>query len=178
MRASSLAALLLLLPAAAHADAAMPILYVFAPILVLSFFPVVFIEALLYRNRLAISLPAALSSSLKANLASTLAGLPLAWIIVTGLGGLVHPGGAFDPGGFSTELLWRGRYGEFFLVVLLQLGPAYFVSVWIERAVLVQSFQSVDKDKLLSLSWAANTASYAFLFVLCFLLPAVFSPRG
>jgi hypothetical protein len=79
-RSAVIVALLLLLPATAHANAGVPMLAFVWPGFWLAFIPIVLIEALVARRVLGLALSDGLRVSLSANLWSTALGIPLTWL--------------------------------------------------------------------------------------------------
>ena len=75
-----------LLPSSASADIGLPMLFVVWPPLVLLLLPVIAIEASCAHRVLGLDWRRALSVSGRANLISTLLGVPLAWLLIVLLG--------------------------------------------------------------------------------------------
>ena len=61
------------------ADIGVPMIFVQWPLMICALLPVIAIEALVVRKRLSLSYGRAFGGATKANVVSTLAGVPLAW---------------------------------------------------------------------------------------------------
>jgi len=88
---SSVILLALCLPGAAQANVGVPTLFVFGPLMFLALGPIIGIEAWVLASRLGVSIGEAVRASTYANLASTLIGVPFAWIATLFLGLFARP---------------------------------------------------------------------------------------
>lgn len=155
----------------ARANAYIPIEAVSTAVFLAAFLPICLIEAAWYHWRLGVREPRALVVSLAANLASSVLGVPLSWLSLTLVGQAANPAEMFDPGGY---VLWdaaipdRGRH---LLYMLVHVLPAFAVSGKSESWVLGRLLPSSEPGALKRAVWEANAASYAFLYVLLYVLP-------
>ena len=162
-------------PFYAFADGGIPMIFLGYPFILAVFFCVCAIETWFYIRSLQIKTAELVLPVILANLASTVLGYPIAWILLFGLQALNTRG--YDLG-FSyiwmkilaitlqsswpseSEMHWMNP-----IVGMVGLIPTYFLSVWIEFLVLKKF--SFGKSKIPKKAvWRANLFSYAFLFVI------------
>jgi len=158
------------------------------PAMLLLLFPIIMIESLVMGAKLGMSAAEAYRGAWRANLASTLLGIPLAWGLMFGLqlGSevLFERVGKTLP---AVETVYQSRFktpilrlasvpleaawveGEDGCLVAaaaaILLIPSFFLSVWIERFVCRRFWRSVEVRDVTKAVWKANLASYAFLMV-------------
>lgn len=83
LRIFGLAGLLFVLnPALAHADAGVPMIFLTFPSMILALIPIVLIEAGIFTWLLHIKYHQTILPSLFGNLASTIIGIPLSWLLM------------------------------------------------------------------------------------------------
>lgn len=71
-----------LIPTVAHANAGLPMIFAITPIMVCALVPIVIVEALIYAKALGVTVTSAIASSTRANLITTLVGVPMTWGIL------------------------------------------------------------------------------------------------
>ncbi len=173
-------------PAVAHADAGVPMMALMAVPMWASLLAIIPLEAWVATRRLGTSWGRSLRVSAIANLVSTVAGVPLTWIVLTvGELGLTGLGSAFAPRGHLYPHMLIGEVGErmvFFFVTspwlypdenalywmvpaaaLLLLVPFFFASVWIEYRVARRMLGRDQAPRILAWAWRANMVSYILL---------------
>ena len=169
------------------ADVGIPMIFVQWPLMIAALIPVIIVEALLIRRWIPLSYRDALIGTAKANLVSTLAGYPLAWLIMFAVElGVMFPLAAasmkwhwnflespfFQILGFAFGVAWLGPPADssgYWLVPLaaaLLLVPSFYISVWIERLICRRAWPNSDAAVVRRAVFRANLASYAVLFVL------------
>jgi hypothetical protein len=144
--------------------------------------PVIAIEALIMRKRLVLSYARAFTGAAKANVISTLVGVPLAWAIMLAVEfATLYPVTlAADKWHWRGEspvfsifyvlgMAWTGPVGNstwpIALAAALLLIPTFFVSIRIERRLYRRSYTEQDTVLVDHACWFANLCSYALLFV-------------
>jgi hypothetical protein len=163
-------AALMATPLSARADVGIPVAVVFWPATWVLLLPVVVIEAFVARRILGLSLRQGLKLSLKANAWSTLAGVPLACLLMLKPGlvaGRVGAGRAgwlaWLSGSFLGSAVWLDGTPDWALFAgpALLCVPCYFLSVWIETWSAETTVPRADARK-----WAvtANRMTYGVLF--------------
>ena len=161
-----------------------PMLFVQMPAMVAALVPIITIEALFVRPRLAISYGEAFAGASVANIVSTIFGIPVAWLI------LVVPEMLFEsriykfadrlhefssPLSMTFQMLttfpWLDPdetrlYWTVPVASALLLVPSYFASIWLERPICRRVWRHVDSSTTWRAVTHANQLSYAALFVL------------
>ena len=166
------------------ADVGIPMIYVQWPLMLCALVPVIAIEALLVRRWLPLSYKNAFAGIARANLISTVVGVPLAWLAMLALElvtllplafaaqkwhwRLESP--LFYAVGFILGSAWVGpsRGDSAWPIVLaaaLLLIPSFYLSVWIERRSCSRSWPSLDPGGIGRAVFFSNLASYALLLV-------------
>ncbi len=185
------AALLLALAVPARADAGIPMLAVTWPAMLVALLPIIAIEALVLKSRLKLSLQVTAKAAALANVVSTVAGIPVTWLILAVLEFLFTRGGtAF---GLATPLRrflsvtiqapWLVPYGPSEMrwmvpTAALALIPPFFLASWLLETLIVSASlrkRNLDLWKphdprarsrvLRSSVFRANIASYAMLAI-------------
>ena len=163
------------------ADAGVPMIFIQWPLMLCALIPVIAIEAEVTRRQLALPVRRAFAGAAKANIISTLAGVPLAWAIMLGVElAVLLPASHFprkfhwlmeSPGMYLQYVLgmaWMGPPGKspwpIALAAALLLIPTFFVSVFLERRSYRRSLSDLDAVAVDRSVWCANLASYALLF--------------
>jgi hypothetical protein len=167
------------------ADVGIPMIFVQWPLMIGALIPVIIVEALLIRRWVQLSYRDAFIGTTKANLLSTLAGFPLAWLAMFVVEmAVLYPVSIaaekwhwnfdspfFQIVGFVVGMAWLGpaEPEDYWLVPLaaaLLLVPSFYVSVWLERFVCRRAWPSSDAAAVRLGVYRANLASYAVLFIL------------
>jgi hypothetical protein len=167
------------------ADIGIPMIFVQWPLMLGALIPVVIVEALLIRRWVPLSYRDAFVGTTKANLLSTLAGIPLAWLamFVVEISVMFPVAFAADKWhwnlnspffqivGFLLGIAWLGPGGDegYWLVPLaaaLLLIPSFYVSVWLECFVCLRAWPGSEAVLVRRGVYRANMASYFLLFVL------------
>ncbi len=146
-------------------------------IMVFLLLPVVLVEAVVLEQRHLLKVVEALKLSLLANLRSTFVGLPLgylfAWLglIPVGLFAALLPENVSSPISRILEnMVAHGgtvpnKYDEvaFYLGTLLVMIPYYFVTLRVERKVIVKRNPSLDTPRLWGTVYLMNVSTYSLL---------------
>lgn len=168
------------------ADVGIPMIFVQWPLMLGALVPVIIVEALLIRRWVQLSYRDAFIGVTKANLLSTLAGVPLAWLVmfVLELAIMIPLGMAADKWhwnifdspvfqvvGFVIGMAWLGpaEGSGYWLVPLaaaLLLIPSFYVSVWLESKICRRAWPDIDSAAVRRGVFRVNLASYVVLFIL------------
>lgn len=166
-------------PLPAFADAGIPMIFLTFPAMLIALVPVILIETFVIHKALEIPYKKALIPNSVANLASTVAGFPLAWGLLLGLE-LLTTGGGCGPGfgTISSSILtvilesawlcpWEDHLYWLMPVAFINcLIIAFFISIWIEYFVMKKMLKEHDKAKIKKATYKANLVSYALLIIL------------
>lgn len=181
-RRTFLAMTLSLFSLAAFADTGIPMLVLVWPVFGLALLPIIGIEYIILRKRLAgFTSKRLLLAASVSNITSTVIGIPLTWACLMGIQMLVPGGGS----GYAQ----LGTFWNYFLSVTVQspwlmpyesnlywmipvaflvlLVPFFFVSYWIEAIVTVRLLK--DKQKRLAIQkavWVGNVCTYSMMAML------------
>jgi hypothetical protein len=170
------------------ADLGLPMIFVEWPLMLCALLPVIGLEGLVIHRSLSLSYRAAFLGVGKANIYSTLVGVPMAWGIMflfqlaTSLVMIplalaqqkwhwtVLNAPIFQAVGFLLSLAWElPLKGQLYWIVptaaTLLLIPCFFVSVRLERRSCLCSWPSVDPAAVWRSVFLANLWSYGFLFL-------------
>lgn len=164
-----------ILPSMAHADAGVPMLFLVMPVFGLSLVPIVLIEAVYLQRKLGISFRSAGVASLAANAASTIAGIPFAWLTLVALQLVTGGGGAYGLDSvlgrvaavtwqapwlipYESDLHWMIPVAGTVLLV-----PFFFVSWWVEYRVCLKRVPYVPSSEVKYAVRNANLITYALL---------------
>lgn len=166
------------------ADIGIPMIFLQWPLMIAAMIPVILVEAVLIRHWVPLSYRDALIGTAQANLMSTFAGIPLAWLamFVVEMAVLFPAGMAaekwhwkfdspfFQAVGFLAEIAWLAPTDESYwlapLAAAFLLIPSFYVSVWLERFVCHRAWPDADPAAIRLGVYRANLASYAVLFIL------------
>jgi hypothetical protein len=168
------------------ADVGIPMIFVQWPLMIGALIPVIIVEALLIRRWVELSYRDAFIGVTKANLLSTLAVIPLAWLVMFALEMLVMLPLAmaankwhwhfldspfFQIVSFPLAVAWLGpaENAGYWLVPLaaaLLLIPSFYVSVWLESKICRRAWPDIDSLVVRRGVYRANLASYVVLFIL------------
>jgi len=167
-------------PALLFANIGLPMIFISYPLMLAAFLPVVFVESFVISKFTKLPLKESIGPLFIANLATTVVGFPISWGLLLGFE-LLTTGGSCGPGfdnlalGILTIILesaWlcpRGdvNYGEIIvpLALIVSFIVAFFLSVIVEKLILVKVIDGVEKKKLKRSVWIANSVSYLFLTV-------------
>ena len=165
----------ILLPAAAQANAGVPMIFVVAPILGLAFVPIVVAEGAFMKVSLALDTSKAYAASILGNASSTFAGIPLTWGLLVSLqlvsgGGSAH--GIETPFQRAIAVTWQGPWlipyeGDLHWMVpsaaLFLSIPFFLVSVWSERLVCTRFLHTLDRTLVRRAVLEANAITYVAL---------------
>ena len=159
------------------ADAGVPMLAVVWPISWLLLLPIVIVEALVAQALLDLEPRQSLVVAAKANVASTLIGIPLTWLLLLLVELLLSKGLAYGLGtptdkllAFTLQAPWLIPYeGSLHWLVpaaaIVLCVPFFIVSVFTERAVVRRLLPQASPSAVTHWSWRANLITYGF--VLC-----------
>lgn len=181
----------------AHADVGVPMLAVMWPPAWLLLLVIVPIEGYFARRIMSLDWRSALGVSLRANLASTLVGIPLTWLLLVlvelGTGYAAYllkfdqanvPLGVQRAVAITVLAPWLGPgdWGAWIVpaAAAYLCIPFFFVSVLIESRVAVRRLGPLEAPLVRRWSWYANGFSYAtiFAFLVAWALGSAFSHRG
>jgi len=167
------------------ANMGVPMLLIQMPAMFFALVPVIVVEALFVRARLALPRREAFKAVTAANVLSTIVGIPIAWLVIVigqqtldttfrRLPAHFHAD-AHSPLWISYEMLttfaWldpdeANLYWMVPVASALLLIPSYFASVWIERPVCRDSWRHLQPAAVSRVVTQANRLSYGGLFVL------------
>jgi hypothetical protein len=172
--------LVFLCPSLAYADAGLPLIFVTYPAMFIALIPIVLIEAMVLARVLQIKYRSGVFPSLWANLASTLAGIPLAWLCmfavqmgmaVISLSLLHHPTvlSKIYPLSFPAWIPPTGLDGLWTIALTIGIGfiPAYFISVALEFLIIRTFFKDHNAGVVKKAVIRANLLSYGILILAC-----------
>ena len=145
------------LPSIARADTGAPLVFAL-PVLVVVLTPLVLIEAALYRVGLRVPFGRLVRASAAANIVSTLAGLPVALLLIA----IEDRAGVYwaQHGAASPALrAWHGVPA----VVLIFWLPLLLLSVLIEFHVARRSLRTEQRRAVLVAVWRANLVTYGLM---------------
>jgi hypothetical protein len=172
-----IAAVLAIVPIPAHADIGLPLIAVFLPPMWLALIPIVLIEAGVNGRLLAMPFRRTIVPASVGNLVSTLAGIPLMWLLLA-TAELVCCGGAKGLSTAGAKLYavtiqapWLIPYERDFhwmipVALLVFAIPCYLLSVLIEAPFNVMAFRTTPKKLVWRATATANLASYLCLALL------------
>ncbi|WP_345478805.1 hypothetical protein, partial [Niveibacterium umoris] len=172
------AASALLFARAARADAGVPLLFLTLPGMVLALLPVIAIEAIVLARTFRSNVLSVLKASALANIASTLLGIPITWVVLVLLQDLTGGGRSY---GLTTPLqkllavTWQAPWlipyeGDLYWMVpaasLALMVPFFIASVYIELAVVLRIVADNPPLLVRRAVLRSNLLTYA---ILCFL---------
>jgi hypothetical protein len=164
------------------ADVGIPMIFIQWPLMFCALIPVIVVEALLIRRWVSLSHREAFTGIAKANLTSTVVGIPLAWLAMLAVeyatmlpvslaADKLHwklDSPIFQAIGFALSVAWIAPFNAYVTVPIaaaLLLIPCFYASVWIERRVCVWAWSAADATAVRRGVYLANLASYSVLFV-------------
>ena len=167
------------------ANVGLPMIFVHWPLMLCALVPVITLEALLVRRWVPLSFRDALTGVGKANVFSTLVGVPLAWLVMLALefavmlpAGLAadkwkwhFDGPVWQVLAFILSIAWLAPAEDYLhwmipAAVGLLLLPSFYVSAALERRSCVRTWTTADPTVVRHGVFAANVASYSLLFIL------------
>lgn len=173
--------IVLLFPLPANANAGLPMIIIFWPLLCLLFIPIIFIEyGVMKRRTHALSpSPPLFWPLVVANLFSALIGIPLTWVVLVALeigGALLFSQWGLDLNNVGSYIwpltapwLYPNTLQHQWMIVaalLILLIPFYFISAWTEGRILAWMTKNKgDKPLIRKAAWRANLYSYLFLAI-------------
>lgn len=185
-RVLKMAALALLMSGSskAHANAGVPMLALAWPAQWLALIPIILLECAVSRQSIQVPFRQLILPVAKANLISTLVGIPLAWAFMliplfgVGLGLSLMPASAEMPIYMDHVLLpltaaWVGgksAWQVYFAFVVLTV-PFCIVSIIIEERILCRSFPAHSHCVIRAVAVRANVCSYVLLSALALIFP-------
>lgn len=172
---------LLIVPGVALANAGLPMLLVVWPLSICAILPVIALESWVINRTLNVGWRTAIIQMTKANVLSTLVGIPLAWIasvaldyslsyfVVEVIGSPFYPPRSLGDlgrtilsapwlGGFSTGGHWRIPVATIALLV-----PCFFASFWSEAWYVARILSPTAPKEARRAVWNANLLSYIML---------------
>jgi hypothetical protein len=173
-------ALLLAMPSVGRADAGLPMIALLWPASWVLLLPIILVEAHVAKRVLALQRGTALRMSAKANLVSTLAGIPLTWLVLFLLEVLALSSGIAGDGRTRPSPLVASLLLPLMAPMGVRMFPSedqdwdpvaaamwlcamfFLVSVWLEARVVAwrSGISIVDARRW---SWRANLASYGIM---------------
>ncbi len=177
--------LLLLFPSIVLANAGLPMLAIVWPLSLPAFIPVIAFESWIVRRTLNTSWRVTVTQIIKANVLSTLIGIPLAWVISVALEFLLMfvvvnvagsksypPHGVGEVGRVILSAPWLGpfREGGHWIVPLAMsvlLVPFFFASFWTEAWYVANTLSPSAPEQARRAIWKANLYSYLVLLLAC-----------
>lgn len=165
------------------ADAGVPMIFVEWPLMFCALVPIIIIETLVLRRRLSLPFGRSLAGATRANILSTLIGVPIAWALMVAvefaaLSPIVWAGQKWHWNmespllyiSFLVGIAWIGppttSFWPIALAAALLLVPTFFISVWIERWSYRRSWRNLDRTAVNHSAWSANLCSYTLLFAI------------
>jgi hypothetical protein len=177
--------LILAIPSIALANMGLPMLAVAWPLSIPAFIPVVVLETWVVHRALNLNVHSAAIQMIKANLLSTLVGIPLAWIasvaiemaltflfISTNVSKSYPPHEVGEIGQVILSAPWLGPFdsGGHWIIpsaMMVLLVPFFFGSYWTEAWYLTRSKPRAERALIRRAVWNANLVSYLALLFAC-----------
>lgn len=160
------------------ANVGLPMIFWQIPAMLIALAPVVAIESVVVRREANVGTERLVIDVFLVNLASTLAGIPIAWILmfmIEMIGVSVIREFPRTPLNevlaFLLSVAWLWPTREFMpwivpAATLVLLVPYCLASVIVERAILVRRWSHIEKSSVCAAVWRANLISYAALFII------------
>ncbi|MDD5343479.1 MAG: hypothetical protein PHW12_03550 [Smithella sp.] len=173
-----------MIPTYAYADAGLPMLVFLWPLSLLAIVPVILVESLVVHRKLNVGWKKVIITVTRANLFSTIIGIPVAWLLSVFLevsfaflaikigGSKSYPPDIVgDVGSVIMAAPWLGSSGhgqwDIPVAIMVLFVPCFFASYLIERWIICEKYTEINREQLSKSVWNANLLSYALLFVLC-----------
>jgi len=173
------------------ADAGLPMIFPELFVMLLGLIPIIVAEFVVSRRTFKLTPKKASAAQVAANLASTLVGFPLVWVLLFLVQLCVGGGGAYGLGTFwarayavTVQAPWLIPYEQDLnwmvpIAALYLLIPAFFVSVYLERWICLKFWPEQEMKRIRRFSWIAHFVSYTVLIVLAAIYYGiVFKRRG
>jgi hypothetical protein len=173
------------------ADAGVPMIFITLPGMLAALLPIIVVETLVLARRLALPSRTVVKAAAASNAASTLVGIPVAWLVLVVLQMVTGGGGAY---GISTPIkkllavTWQAPWLIPYESDLDWMIPAatgfllvpFFLASWsIELRVNRWMLPDAERSRLRAATWDANLVSYVLLAVIVAgWLAAVLARRG
>jgi hypothetical protein len=169
----------------ALADVGIPMIVIEWPLMLMAMVPVIILEALLIRRWVSLSYRDAFKGTTAANVVSTLAGVPLSWLMMLAVEYAVGlpmdiaadklhlnvDGPVFRVVSMLVSVAWIGGEDASMKWIIpaciaILLVPCFFLSVWIESKVCLGIWKNLDRETVRRGVFRSNLASYTALLVL------------
>lgn len=165
------------------ANIGIPMIFIHWPLMLCALVPVIFLEAALIRRWVTLPFRDAFIGIGKANVGSTLVGVPLAWLAMLALEFAMVPfavaaekwkwdldGPVWQVLSFPFSVAWLSPfYPNLHWMVPAAVGvllvPSFYLSVILERRSCVRTWTAADPARVRQGVFAVNLASYVLLFV-------------
>lgn len=176
----------LLWPSLSYANVGIPMLALAWPVQWLALIPVVLIESEVFRRVLGVPFSSLVRPLGKANVISTLVGIPVAWLVMLTLEMVVATGLSQIPTEpktseyiyyalFPLMVAWVADSGwQLTAAFVILTIPFCIISIYLEEGVLRRSLSDQSHSIIHTLTVRANIVSYALLAALSLLYPFVF----
>lgn len=175
---------LLLFADVASADMGVPMIFLTLPAMLVALLPIVLVESLVLGRMLGSGFVARVKSVAAANVASTLLGLPITWVVLVALQMTTGGGSAYGINTPARKLLavtWQAPwlvpyetdlYWMLPAASLVLLIPFFFASYFVEAPIVARMESAYSRSAVRSAVFRANIVSYALLaiFTVCWLL--------
>jgi hypothetical protein len=168
------------------ADAGLPMIFVQMPVMIGALIPVIILEALLIRRWVSLPYGEAFRGIAKANVRSTLVGIPIAWVAMFMLELVIGLPIAIGANIFDWKVDSPILEFVFFVISAAYVGPnpnesavfvipaaaavllipSFYVSVWIERQQCLRAWPTADASAVRRGVYSVNVVSYGMLFLL------------
>ncbi len=179
-------AMLVFAPGAAYADAGLPMLALAWPLQWFAFVPIVLIECELLSKSLQLPYKRLFLPTCKANLISTLVGVPVAWLVMMSIGVAVYfglsqlpPSMAPPDSGFVSYLLlpltaaWvtGNSAWQIYSAFVILTVPFCWASIYLEEPIVRKTFPDVAPALIRTATIRANIWSYVLLSAVALVFP-------
>ncbi len=179
-------------PAIASANVGLPMLMVLLPSTLPVFIPVVLLESYILNKMLDVEYKSSINLMLKANILTTVVGIPVAWIAafiveiilmflfinILGLESYPSSISQYLPEGIKDIIIvtltapWLGPWKDspkwiIPFATIIMLIPCFFASYWVEFLYLKKKLSSHKIGDIKSTVWRANVYSYIMLLTIC-----------
>jgi hypothetical protein len=173
------------------ANAGVPMIFITLPGMVAALLPIIVVETLVLARKLALPSRTVLKAAAASNAASTLVGVPVAWLVLVVLQMATGGGGAYGINTPIQKLLavtWQAPWLTPYESDLDWMVPAaagallvpFFLASWsIELRVNRWMLPDAERSRVRAATWDANLVSYVLLAVIVAgWLAAVLARRG
>lgn len=171
--------LIIMMPVSVYADAGVPMIFISYPLMLCSLLPVIIIETIIFSKVTNLSYEKSIRSSGISNSVSTLAGFPLAWLLLLFIE-IITTGGRCGPGFDTTqsslitvivEAAWLCPWeDQFYWMVpaafIISLIAAFIISIFIEYLINRRIYKEYDRKLIRRATVYSNICSYVFLIII------------